>query len=315
VASRVGELFARNGGVATRAELIALGFSATQIRRLLRDGLLVAQRQGVYAPGDRVGELHRDEARVHALRVAAALARTNSRCVASHESAAIIHGMKLLDRPAGNTVVLTHPRQGSGSRTGREGIRIHVAELPPEDVVVRHRVPVTSVARTVADLSRSGSFREGVVVADDALHAGTLTRAELGMALGRCARWPGVRRARDVLAFSDERAESPLESLARVIFHERGLPPPELQVWIHDGYGARIARVDFFWPRYQTIGEADGAMKYEDPAAARRQLARDKKLRGTGYELVHFGWQGIVYDTDIVIGEFTACFGRGGWAG
>jgi len=76
VASRVGELFGRNGGVATRAELLALGFTATQIRRLLREGLLVAHRQGVYAPGTRFGELHRDEASAHALRVAAALART-----------------------------------------------------------------------------------------------------------------------------------------------------------------------------------------------------------------------------------------------
>jgi len=292
--------------------LLALGFTATQIRRLLREGLLVAHRQGVYAPGTRFGELHRDEASAHALRVAAALARTRSNCAASHESAAIIHGLKLLDRPSGNRVVLTHPRQGSGSRSGREGVRIHVAELPAEDVVRRHGVPVTSVARTVADLSRSGSFREGVVVADAALHAGMVTRAELERALAAYPRWPGLRRAREVVAFSDARAESPLESLARVIFHERGLPPPELQVWIHDGYGARIARVDFFWRQYQTIGEADGAMKYEDPAAARRQLGRDKKLRGTGYELVHFGWQGIVYDTDLVIGEFLACFERGG---
>lgn len=69
--------------------------------------------------------------------------------------------------------------------------------------------------------------------------------------------------------------------------------------------------MDFFWPRYNTIGEADGAMKYEDSAAARNQLERDNKLRQAGYQLVHFGWQGIVYDTRIVIGEFAAAFDRG----
>jgi hypothetical protein len=149
------------------------------------------------------------------------------------------------------------------------------------------------------------------VVADSALHAGKVTPADLEAALMACSRWPGLRQARNIVAFSDGRSESVLESLARVIMHENGLPPPELQVWIQDGYGARIGRVDFFWPRYHTIGEADGAMKYEDSAAARKQLERDKKLRQAGYELVHFGWQGIVYDTKIVIGEFQAAFDRG----
>jgi very-short-patch-repair endonuclease len=93
--------------------------------------------------------------------------------------------------------------------------------------------------------------------------------------------------------------------------HDRGVPPPELQVWIQDGYGARIGRVDFFWPEYRTIAEADGAIKYKDSAAARKQLERHKKLRRAGYELVHFGWQGIIYDTDLVIGELQEAFARG----
>lgn len=149
------------------------------------------------------------------------------------------------------------------------------------------------------------------MVADSALRAGKLTPVELETAIAAYPRWPGLRQAREIQAFSNGKAESVLESVARVIMHENGLPPPELQVWIHDGYGARIGRVDFFWARYNTIGEADGAMKYEDSAAARNQLERDKKLRQAGYQLVHFGWQGIVYDTRIVIGEFAAAFDRG----
>jgi hypothetical protein len=311
VASRVGELFARNGGVATTGELTAIGLSQAKIRRFVRDGLLVPQRRGVYSLRRRAATLDGDIARVHALSLAAALARTNADCVGSHYTAATIHGLKLLNDAPSNQVTITHPREGSGSRTGRRGIRIHVADVPAQQRVVRYGVPVTNVARTIIDMARTGSFIEAVVVADAGLHAGKVTKAELERTLVACARWPGLRRAREAVAFCDERSESVLESAARVIMHEHGLPPPQLQVWIQDGYGARIGRVDFFWPQYRTIGEADGKMKYEDSAAARRQLERDSKLRQAGYELVHFGWQGVFYDTDLVIGEFRGAFERG----
>jgi hypothetical protein len=310
VPSRVGAVFARNGGVATTRELRELGFSEARIRLLVETGLLVAYHRGVYVPGEHAASVAGDISREHALRLASALAASDAPCAGSHATAATIHGLDMLDRPSSDLVFLTHPRR-SGSRAARPGIRLHAAELRQADVVKRHSVSVTSVARTVVDLARAGTFREGGVVADSALHAGKTTRAELQAVVAACPKWPGIRQARRVLDFSDERSESPLESLSRVIMHERKLPPPELQVHITDGYGAEIARVDFFWPQYRTIGEADGAMKYQNPAAARKQLERDKKLRTAGYELVHFGWQGIVYDTDQVVGEFLTAFGRG----
>jgi hypothetical protein len=74
---------------------------------------------------------------------------------------------------------------------------------------------------------------------------------------------------------------------------------------------AVIARTDFYWAQYRTIGEADGALKYKNPSAARDQLERDRKLRNAGYEIVHFGWRGIVYEADEVVAEFTQAFARG----
>jgi hypothetical protein len=317
VADGVGELFKRNGGVATRAELIALGFSATKIRRFLRDGLLVSVRQGVYAAGSRdvVRPGQDEEARRQARRLAAVLARANAGWAGSHETAATIHGLETLRHSPGSRqespIVLTRPPGGTGSRSRRDGVRVHVAQLPARDVIKRHGVPVTSATRTVIDLSRTGTFAEGVVVTDSALRSGQVTRAGLEAALAAMHRWPRIRQARSVVTFSDERAESPLESLARVIFHQEGLPKPELQVWVHDQYAARIGRVDFLWPRYRTVGEADGKVKYERyGVTAQQQLDRDKKLRQAGYEPVHFSWQGVMYETDQVIGELVAAFER-----
>ena len=97
------------------------------------------------------------------------------------------------------------------------------AELPVRHLVVRDGISLTSVARTVVDLARTCTFRDGVVVADSALRTGQTTVPEITAVISDCARWPGVRRARAVAAFSDHRAESALESIGRVSGRSGGL--------------------------------------------------------------------------------------------
>jgi len=186
---------------------------------------------------------------------------------------------------------------------------MHKVTLPEAHIRYRDGIPVTSVARTVVDLARTLPFRSGVVVADSALHGYQVGKGELEAVLRDCARWPGLVKARRVVAFSDWLAESPFESIARVAFADGGLPPPMLQVWI---MGSRdpIGRVDFLWDKHATIAEADGAMKYADPDRARQQLKRDSELRRAGYEVVHFTWRDLVTIPDQVIGWIRAAFAR-----
>ena len=111
------------------------------------------------------------------------------------------------------------------------------------------------------------------------------------------------------MEFADGRAESPLESLARIVFRDCGLPPPELQVEISDS--EFIGRVDFLWREFATIAEVDGAAKYVDPNLAMRQLRRDKRLREAGYEVVHFDWREINGDPRYLTSSLRTCFERG----
>ncbi len=191
---------------------------------------------------------------------------------------------------------------------------MHVAALPAEHVVSYRGVPLTSVPRTVIDLARTLPFGEAVAVADSALHARLTSKAELAAVIGDCPRWPGLQRAREVTAFSDARSESVLESLSRAVFHQAGLPPPDLQVWIGDD-GEVIGRADFLWRRYNTIGEADGAFKYQTPARARTQLERDARLRAAGYEVVHFTWPQITRAPAQVVDTIRVAFSRGSLLG
>jgi hypothetical protein len=119
--------------------------------------------------------------------------------------------------------------------------------LPEQHVWSLDGLPVASVARTVVDLAREATFLEAVTAADAALYRGLARKAELREVAVFCAGWTGMRKAQRALAFADPKAESPCESLARVVLHGGGIPPPDSQVLIGDEW-FWYARVDFAWP-------------------------------------------------------------------
>jgi Protein of unknown function (DUF559) len=304
--------------VRTTAELLAAGLSAGQIRRLVRDGALCLLRPGVYAPAATVTSLApdpRDTKARHAgeqlLRLAATLAASGSQSVGSHRSAGRVYGLGLVGRDLEQVTEITRAPGDRGGHTARLGVLVHVARLPADHVVSYRGVPLTSVPRTVIDLARMLPFGQGVAVADSALNTGLTSKSELSAVIASCGRWPGIQRAREVAAFSDPRAESVLESLSRASFHQFGLPPPDLQVWVGDDDEV-IGRVDFLWRGHRTVGEADGAVKYENPARARAQLGRDARLRAAGYEVVHFTWPEITRVPAQVVDAIRVAFRRSG---
>jgi len=301
-------VLSRLSGVATRPELAAAGVPEAQLRRHLRRGALVTVSRGAYALPEFVASAAGDPAREHALAAAAAARRAGA--TVSHHSAAVIHGLELLARPAPLGVTLTRSPRGSPSRSDRAGAVVHIADLPPDQVTSRDGIPVTTVARTVIDLARTLPFADGVVVTDSALHAGQAARADLSSVLAACARWPGARRAERVALFSDHRAESALESVARVAFDEHGLPAPKLQAWVGDD-ATTAGRADFFWPGHRTVAEADGAAKYASPECAISQPGRDARLRDSGFEVVHFTWHEIMTVPWQVVASLRSAFGRG----
>jgi hypothetical protein len=294
----------------TTARLLESGVSPAQIRTLVRQGVLSPVGRGVYVRGALAAKAQGSQVGEQALRVASVLALGGPDAVGSHESAAVIHGLDLLGRRAPGIVAVTRP-PGASPR-GRPGVRVHVAALPAGHVTVRGGIRVTSVARTVVDLARTSSFREGVVAADSALRGQLTTKDELRAVLADCARWPGLGRARMVVDFSDALSESALESISRVAFREHGIPPPELQAWVGGDDEGVIGRADFLWRRYGTIGEADGAVKYADAHRAVAQLRRDAKLREAGFQVVHFTWYEIVQVPWQVAASLRSAFDRGG---
>lgn len=283
-----------------------------KIRRALRSGELIVARRGVLV-GARRGKLATCEREAHALAASIAIAGvTGPPAYACLGSAGLLHGVSRL----GQTPRRVRLYRADGRPWRDEAIAVLRCGLPPAHVTTVLGVPATTLPRTVVDLARWVTLRSGVVVADSALRLGA-RRDELERMAFDCARWPGVRRARDVIAFADGRAASALESVSRVVFRELGLPPPELQFTVAwDEWGNPRIIVDFCWPEFGVVGEADGLLKYDEDLDPQRESLRAEKLRqeeieALGYIVVRWTWDQIWRNPEGVVARLRAAMREG----
>ena len=289
-------------------ELLELGLQKYDVERLVRRG----QLQTAHA---RYVDGHVD-ARLACIACAQA---AHPRSVISHFTAAELTGLRVwTDQgrwPSPDAVWLSC-EPGGRRNLKRADVVLRRAGLTEADLRLHRGLWLTSEARTTVDIARELPLREAVVTVDHAL-SGFVSRAELEAALERQYRWPGVQNARAAVSLGDPRSESALESFARAVFVESGLPAPILQAEFWNGYRWLADRVDFWWPEFRTVGEADGLAKFEASTAAerrwllRRAFERDQRLADRGLELVHFGWEDVVRTPDELVHRFRAAFARG----
>lgn len=215
--------------------------------------------------------------------------------VASHSSAALLHGLPLVHGAKTSDVHLTGPRDSGGKRT--RGLMLHTSPTPPRAVLVGG-LPVTSVARTVVDLARTSGFIPGVCAADAALRDRLMTPAELLEEVGLHRGRTGAGTARAVADFADGLSGSPGESISRCLISTWSeIPTPRLQHEFRDARGKFVARTDFDWEG-RLVGEFDGYTKYtgllrkgEDPGqVAWREKLREDDLRAMDTVVVRWVW-------------------------
>lgn len=81
------------------------------------------------------------------------------------------------------------------------------------------------------------------------------------------------------------RAESPMESEARLVFIDGGLPKPELQYWIRDLCGDDW-RVDFAWPEERVAAEYDSIDWHSGADAFLNDRLKYGRLQDCGWTIV-----------------------------
>ena len=136
-----------------------------------------------------------------------------------------------------------------------DGLVVHRREDAPMTEVQGR--PATTAAWTAVEVARALRRSRALATLDAALRSGTCDRVELARALTKQAGRRGIVAVRELLPLADPRAESPMESEARLVMIDGGLPAPELQYEILDGRG-QLRRLDFAWPEYRVAAEYDG---------------------------------------------------------
>jgi len=140
-------------------------------------------------------------------------------------------------------------------------------------------------AWTAIEVARTLWRPRALATLDAALHVGACTRAELDAAIREQRGRRGIVRVRELIRYADGRAESPMESEARLLFIENGLPTPELQHTIVDCCG-RVWRVDFAWPAAMVAAEYDSLEWHMGRDALMHDRLKTARLQECGWTCV-----------------------------
>jgi hypothetical protein len=265
----------------TRASARAAGFDDRQLRQV---GLQRLSRD-TYLPRSMADDV--------AARVAAVLMTAPTGAVASHRAAAALWGIEipLGDRAERRVDLIVPPGGRAESRADR---RIHRLELMRDECTERDAQPVTTPARTWRDLA--GVVEPPALLAvTDQLVRGLTGVDQLTEQLRRHPRGRGCARARQVLPLADPRAESPMESVVRWVFHSGGLPAPQLQYIVRGVSGVFLARADFAWPARRVMVEFDG-----DVHRSRDVFVKDLRRQNL---VVDAGWTVLRYTSADALGR------------
>jgi hypothetical protein len=258
----------RQGGLVKRAQAHHVGYTERELRTLTAPhGPWVIVRRGIYADRAVVNAASESDDGLAKLQDrAASLAMVHTH-VMSHDSAARIWGLPLLE-PKKPLIHVT--REGViGTRTDA-GVKHHLTQPGLVEGYVVDGLPVTNLARTSLDISREHGIEAGAIAVDAARRRG-VDLSVLAREVSVMKHWPNVTSARASIEASDPGAESPGETLLRLALREADLGEIGTQFPLR--LGSQVAWVDLRIGRH--VFEFDGRVKFrrfEDGGAARGSI-------------------------------------------
>jgi very-short-patch-repair endonuclease len=252
--------------VVTAKQLAELGIGSSAISKRVRTATLYRVHRGVYAVGH-----PRLESK--GLWMAAVLAAGNGAALAGLSAAALWR----ISRWTPDEIFVIVP----GDRRPSVDFRIQrCRNLHKRDVTWQHGIPVTSVARTLVDLTEVLTAPQIANVIHEAAFRKRFneqaTRTAMARANGR-ARLARLEEALELNARGSAGTKSELEDRFLAHVREAGLPRPEVNVAVEG------IEVDALWDH--RIVEIDGP-GHERPRTRAEDALRDATLRAAGYDVV-----------------------------
>ena len=192
----------------------------------------------------------------------------------------------------------------------------HSVRMGTGELRVAKGLNVTCPARTWLDLAAKLSLLELVALGDHLLqweHPLT-TIDELRLAVKRHPGRRGLRTARLALPLLRTRAESPRESILRVIIVLAGLPEPECNYEIFDTRGRFLARADLAYPDYKLMLEYQGDYHRTDREQWRKDIRRVGSVEDAGWQMLQFTEDDLQRPTELTMRVERRLRARG-WTG
>ncbi len=289
-AQSVAALARRQYGVVARAQLSDRGVSGATISRWVANGRLDRLNRGVYAFGHR--------SLTHDGWTMAALLAVGPGAAVSYRSAAA--GWDLA-RARSGPVDITSPDQRGG---GLRGIRHHRSILASDEVTEHRGFKITTIARTIVDMSDVARPREFGDLLDRALLLRLYDHREMLEALDRARGRHGLgrlHRAIAVLTDDGDRFRSDDERRVRDALALTGHVRAEVNAWLPVGEPG--FEVDLLWRSQRLIVEVDGP-HHLLPYQRQLDRARDAALTRAGYRVLRLPAEHTVTEfstvTDVI---------------
>ncbi len=186
-------------------------------------------------------------------------------------------------------------------RKSQPGFRLRTCRnLDPRDIVIVDRIPVTTVARTLVDLTDDSDADDLALLMHEAAYRGKLDVAAIRAAMARANgrhKLGVLEEALRLHASGSAGSRSRLEKRFRRLVQGAGLPEPRRNVDVN-GF-----EVDFYWPGLCV--EVDGA-GHKRPRTKVDDRIRDAALRATGYVVLRFSEEDLNARPGWVLRQLTA---------
>jgi hypothetical protein len=269
----------------------AAGFSRADIERQVRRGTWNRRVRGVLEAAGRAAQSHDD--------LLLAVLTTGPQAVIGFAAGGRLHGWKLGSLPWTPLLVLPPGAHTRGSTP------VYRAALRPDQVVLRGPVPVTSPLLTAAHLASHLPLRAAVIALDCALRSRQVSLESLDLAVTDKR---GAVQARRAFALADPLSGSIVESEARFLFHEAGLPAPTSQ---HPFQAGELRFfLDFSWPALMVLVEIDGREFHIERGPFQRDRTKQNALIRAGWTVLRFTVEDIRLRPAMVIEEIRHALDR-----
>lgn len=214
----------------------------------------------------------------------------------THLTAAALRGWWLPALPELPIIACT---DGFAPHLDRRGVYVRRCQIPQPNRVQVGDLRVASPSWVVAELAEHLALVDLVVAIDGALQLGHLTSRQLAGAVIPGRR--GVRTLRQAIMLADGRAESPWETVLRLLHRLAGVDVVPQHV-VTGADGQFIARADLWVRGTRRLPEYDGA-GHRDRSQHQADLAREKALARAGFERYGYVAREILTNPSRIIGD------------